>query len=72
MTITAQTKTMERYIKKIVIPFIARKRELMKLELKHPAMAFFDVFKGQTTDNIHLLLVANNIVAIQLPSNCTD
>ena len=44
----------------------------MKLELKHPAMAFFDVFRGQRTDNIHLLPVANNIVAIQLPPNCTD
>ena len=44
----------------------------MKLELKHPAMAFFDVFRGQRTDNIYLLPVANNIVAIQLPPNCTD
>ena len=35
-------------------------------------MALFDGFKGQTTDNIHSLLVANNIVAIQLPPNCTD
>jgi len=63
---------MKRYIKKIVIPFSAHKREVLKLEPKHPAMAFFDGFKGQTTDNIHSLLAANNIVAIQLPPNCTD
>ena len=48
-------ETMERYIKKIVIPFI----EHMKLGVKHPAMAMFDGFKGQTTDNIHSLLAAN-------------
>lgn len=44
----------------------------MKLEAKYPALAIFDGFKGQTTDKIHSLLAANNIVAIQLPPNCTD
>ena len=64
--------TMERFIKKIVIPFIEHKREALKLGVKHPAMAMFDGFKGQTTDNIRSLLAANNIVVIQLPPNCTD
>jgi len=35
-------------------------------------LAIFDGFKGQTTDKINSLLAANNIVAIQLPPNCTD
>ena len=35
-------------------------------------MAVFDGFKGQMTDNICSLLAANNIVAVQLPPNCTD
>ena len=65
-------ETMERYIKKIVIPFVTRKREILKLEAKHPALAIFDGFKGQTTVKIHSLLAASNIVAIQLPPNTTD
>ena len=63
-------ETMERYIKKIIIPFIMH--IVLKLGENHPAMALFDGFRGQTTDNIFSLLAANNIVAIQLPPNCTD
>ena len=65
-------ETMERYIKKIVIPFIAHKKGTLKLEAKHPTLAIFDGFKGQMTDNIRSLLAAYNIVAVQLPPNCTD
>jgi len=56
-------KTIEGCIEIIVIPFIAHKSLILKLEPKHPAMALFDGFKGQMTDNIHSLLVADNIVA---------
>ena len=63
---------MERYIKTIVIPFIAQKRKVLKLGEKHLAMVLFDMFQGQTTSNMHSLLAANNIVSIQLPPNYTD
>ena len=65
-------ETMERYIKNIIIPFIKHKKEVLKLDAKHPALALFDGFKGQTTDTIYSLLAANCIVPIQLPANCTD
>ena len=48
------------------------KRVVLKLGGKHPAMALFDGFRGQTIDNISSLLAANNIVAIQLPPNYMD
>lgn len=64
--------SMKRYIKKVVIPFVIQKREALKLETTHPALALFDGFKGQTTEMIHSLLAANNIVTIQIPPNCTD
>ena len=64
--------SIKRYIKKVVIPFVTQKREALKLETTHPALALFDGFKGQTTEMIHSFLAANNIVTIQLPPNCTD
>jgi len=63
---------MKKYIKKFVVPFITKKREALKLEATHPALALFDGCKGQTTEMIHSLMVANNIVTILMPPNCTD
>jgi len=64
--------SMKKYIKKIVVPFVTKKREALKLEATHPALALFDGFKGQTTEMIHSLLAANNIVTILIPPYCTD
>ena len=63
---------MKRYIKKVVIPFVTQKREALKLETTHPALALLDGFKGQTTEMIHSLLAVNNIVTIQIPPNCIN
>lgn len=38
----------------------------------HPALAIFDVFKGQTTDAIYEILEQNNIFIVKIPANCTD
>ena len=39
----------ERYVQKIIIPSVNNKREMLKLQKQHPAMAIIDCFKGQTT-----------------------
>ena len=65
-------ETMKRYIERIIIPFITQKREALKLDKSHPALALFDCFRGQTTDCIEALLEKNNIVSVQIPPNCTD
>lgn len=65
-------ETMKRYIEKIIVPFVTQKRKALKLEALYPAMAIFDGFKGQTTSDIRALLNSHNIVAMQLPPNCTD
>ena len=65
-------ETMKWYIEKIVVPFISRKREALKLDKTHPALAVFDCFRGQTTPGIITLLESHNIVVVQVPANCTD
>ena len=63
---------MRRYIERIVVPFIAKKREVLKLPSNNPALAFFDGFKGQTTDGICQILSDNHISFVMIPVNCTD
>ena len=38
----------------------------------HPALAIFDVFRGQQTDQVSSLLEDNNIYVINVSPNCTD
>ena len=38
----------------------------------YPALAIFDVFRGQTTDAIYELLDENHIFVIKVPANCTN
>ena len=64
--------TMKRYIDKIIVPFITKKRQEMKLDLISPAAAIFDNFRGQTTNDILSHLRSHAIVPILLPANCTD
>ena len=64
--------TMKRYLEKIVIPFVDQKRVSLKLEQTHPALAIFDCFRGQTTPDILAVLESHNIIAVQVPANCTD
>jgi len=63
---------MKRYIELIIVPFISQKREALRLQKTHPALAIFDCFRGQTTADILSLLEKHNIVAVRVPANCTD
>jgi len=60
------------YVQKIIIPSVNNKREMLKLQKQHPALAIIDYFKGQTTSRILSLLRENNIVPVIVPANCTD
>lgn len=63
---------MRRYIERIVVPFITKKQEVLKLPSDYPALALFDGFKGQTTDFICQILSDNHISFVLIPANCTD
>jgi len=49
-------QTMIKYIDDIIVPFVNWKRDELGLEGNHPALAIFDHFKGQLTDEIRKCL----------------
>lgn len=57
---------------KIIVPYVEKKREELKLAKDYPALVLFDVFKGQCTDDVLKLVVDNNIEYVIVPANCTD
>ena len=65
-------ETMKLYIDKIILPYVQSKRKELKLSEDYPALAIFDVFKGQQTGNVTSILEKNNIYAVNIPANCTD
>ena len=50
-------------LKKIVFPFVNKKRERLSLSKDANALLIFDVFKGQTTPAVNDLLKNNNCIA---------
>ena len=55
-------ETMLQYIKEVIVPFVDRKREDLNLDADYPALAIFDHYKGQLTDNITQELEVNKIL----------
>ena len=64
--------TMKRYISNIIVPFVNKKREILKVKNSQPAIAIIDGFKGQTTEDVLSLLKSHNIIPVIVPPNCTD
>ena len=56
----------------MIIPYVKREREALKLQDDHCALALFDVFKGQCTARVMKILEENNILYVTIPNNCTD
>lgn len=60
------------YLELIIIPYVQCKRKELKLTADQPALAIFDVFKAQQTEDILALLEEHNIHVVSVPANCTD
>ena len=65
-------ETMKLYLTEILILYVTRKRNELKLAENHRALVIFDQFKGQVTASIFTLLEENNITIVLVPENCTD
>ena len=65
-------QTMRAYILKIIVPYVVKKREELKLVPSYPALVLFDNFSGQCTDGLFKILSDNNINYVFIPPNCTD
>ena len=68
---TNETTTIS-YIEKIIVPFVTRARDDLGVGQEQAALAIFDHFKGQLTDNVVALLEKHNIQSVIVPPNCTD
>ena len=63
---------MKQYIENIIVRFILQKRQSLDLPLSQTSLAKFNGFRSQTTPDILSLLEKHNIIAVQVPVNCTD
>ena len=68
----ANEEKMKEYLELIVIPYLQRKLKEIKLTADQPALAIFDVFIAQQTEDILALLEEHNIHVVSVPVNCTD
>ena len=62
---------MKEYIKNILVPYLVAKREELGLQPTHAALALFDVFRGQCTEQILSLLEKHNVHFVNVPTNTT-
>ena len=63
---------MERYLNKILLPYITTTRAKLKMDATQPALVLFDTLRGQCTERILSKLEENNIRVVIIPANCTD
>ena len=64
--------TMERYFENMIVPYVTKKREELKLAKDFPALMIFDCFKGQVTEGFLEKLEQHNLHHVIVPANCTD
>ena len=57
---------------RLLFPYVAQKREELKLEHDHPALVIFDNFNGQCTEDYLKLLESNHFDVVLVPPYCTD
>jgi len=64
-------ETMLKYIRKVIVPYVARVRQDMQLSDDYPVLAIFDHFKGQMTERVTKKLEENTIHSVPIPANRT-
>jgi hypothetical protein len=65
-------ETMLRYISSAIVPFVDNVRQDLGVGREQAALAIFDHFKGQLTEEVTMLLEEHNIQSVLVPPSCTD
>ncbi|CAH1257592.1 POGZ [Branchiostoma lanceolatum] len=65
------TNSMERYLEKVVIPYMTAQRERLGLKDDHPGLAIFDVYKAHRTPALLQKLHDAHVKPIFVPASCT-
>ena len=55
----------------IIIPYVQKQCNTLKLDAEYPAMLLMDVFKGQMANPVKEILKRNNIILQRVPANLT-
>ena len=63
---------MKEYFTEIILPYVNKKRRILKLSSEQPALLIFDNFKAQCTPSFLTLFDANKINGVMILPNCTD
>ena len=63
---------MKEYINHIILPYIRKKKEELKLASDYPALLTFNNFKAHSTPAFLTLLNQNNIIVVLAPAKCTN
>ena len=64
--------TMQEYVDEIILSYIKKKREELKLAPNHPALLLFDNFKAQCTEKLLRHIDTHHVYVVLIPPNCTD
>ena len=68
----ANEDTVLGHIHSVLVPYIVDTCSELKLPQSSPALSIFDHFSGQLAERVKNVLESNNILLIDMPSNCTD
>ena len=67
----ANETTVKDYITNIIVPYVLRKKEELKLHSEQRALCIIDNFSAQCTNDVLELLERHNIDTVLVPPNCT-
>lgn len=68
----SNSDSMDRYLDKIIFPYIAKKRQELGLSSDQKAICIFDVFAAQRTQDFLKKLRDHNVLPIFVPASCTS
>ena len=64
-------ETVKLYIEKVIVPYIQRKKDELKLPNSQRALCIIDGFRAQCTSDVVKLLDHHGIDIVYVPANCT-
>ena len=64
--------TVERFVDKVIVPYVQTQRDLLGLPAMQKALLIFDVFAAHRVESVLSKLDENNVLVIFIPPNCTD
>ena len=65
-------ETMSRYVDKVVLPYLFRVKETLRLPSNQKSICIFDVFAAHRTEDFLAKLKSHDLIPIFVPASCTS